>query len=134
MTPHGIRITNSKATKPQAEIRIMFLTFGLKSLIKLLAKKNGMYVVNKTGMTPHHLYTQMNDQFVVPAKNDSNKANNRAIEPVVINLRASVLFSFSFGIIFQEIIPANENIIDNSQLTPMRRMNVVESLDPRSVK
>ena len=74
---------------------------------------------------------------MVAAKNDSNNANSNAIEIAPINLQeiplnlplAKYLLVLSCGSILNEIIPANENIIDNSQDTPIKRMNVVDSLD-----
>ena len=90
-----------------------------------------MYVVTKTGITPHHLYTQMNELLDVPAKNDSNKANNKAIDnaPPSLHGKPNILEFLSSGSILNEIIPARENIIDNSQHTPINRINVVDSFD-----
>ena len=74
---------------------------------------------------------------MVAARKDSNKANNNAISIATINLQlmplnlplAKYLLVLSVGIILKEIIPAKENIIDNSQETPIKRINVVELLD-----
>ena len=73
-----------------------------------------------------------------PAKKDSNKANNNAISIAVTNLtlipfhfplKVNMRLFLSCHLIFKEIIPARENIIDNSQETPSNRMNVDVSLD-----
>ena len=84
-----------------------------------------------TGITPHHLYTQMNELLSVPAKNDSNKANNNAISkaPTSLQSKPRIFFVRSFGNILKEIIPAKANIIDNSQQTPINKINVVDSFD-----
>ena len=72
----------------------------------------------------------MNELFDVPAKNDSNKANNNAIDNAPPNLHGKPnIFEFlSSGSILYEIIPASANIILNSQHTPIKRINVVDSL------
>ena len=81
-----------------------------------------------TGITPHHLYTQINELLDVPAKNDSNKANNNAIDnaPPSLQGRPNILEFLSSGNILYEIIPAKENIILNSQHTPINKINVVD--------
>ena len=72
--------------------------------------------------------------LLVAAKKDSNNANNSAIE-IAPNKRHGIPLNFpfakyllvlSFGSILNEMMPARENIIDNSHDTPIKRMNVVD--------
>jgi hypothetical protein len=53
MIPSGIKVIKRKATAPQTITRKRFCFRGEASWFKKAARKNGMYVVTKTGIAPH---------------------------------------------------------------------------------